>query len=585
MSVCPVCNKEISVNKSYCTFCGWGMTEDLSLYGSLFSEEQSKEYQERISLYRKFVNRDAGREGLEFETLQSTQEYFESHRKEKSEIRMVDMAFHAGAEWFSTIEKNDILYELADQGVKFRVLLNTPEQSELIGRHMRHQRKSYMTFEECIRNWKKFEEQYAGQVEVRVIDIPILHRYYSFYMKDFQLDTVNIKYYAYANVKPGNNYQSVFAQGSSFLELYREEFAYLWDSKPVPDSELCEKNRLAAGQMQEKMIYVKAPNRDLETIYELKQNGDVVRYEITGGSVVFRKCKAITMVYAQTPFAACVRENGQVVCAGGIEDMIQGELESVNFKVKDIASNYFGTFLLNEAGGVVGINNFPIRGLDSQDSGFKMGYFKGLPKSGICKIMARDAELLMMHIDGSVRSYSMKDCGFFPRGYRLNNLEEIKNIDWSSAELLDGGFFGEEWVICEMEQPNRILAASSERVSEVVNEIIAGNTKETILQLQLTEDSVLAVRKPGEIVQKRLAIYPNPGYSVWLNANPETKSYKYQDVEDEIRKVYYHNQCLFVETNEAIYVPGGVWGPRRFANVLKPKATGGSVPRRRKKQT
>ena len=59
------------------------------------------------------------------------------------------------------------------------------------------------------------------------------------------------------------------------------------------------------------------------------------------------------MVYAQTPFAACVRENGQVVCAGGIEDMIQGELESVNFKVKDIASNYFGTFLLNEAGGVV----------------------------------------------------------------------------------------------------------------------------------------------------------------------------------------------------------------------------------------
>ena len=234
---------------------------------------------------------------------------------------------------------------------------------------------------------------------------------------------------------------------------------------------------------------------------------------------------------------------------------------------------------------MVGINNFPVRGLDSQDSGFKMGYFKELPKSGICKIMARDAELLMMHIDGSVRSYSMKDCGFFPRGYRLNNLEEIKNIDWSSAELLDGGFFGEEWVICEMTQPNRILAASSERVSEVVNEIIAGNTKETILQLQLTEDSVLAVRKPGEIVQKRLADYPNPGYSVWLNANPETKSYKYQDVEDEIRKVYYHNQCLFVETNEAIYVPGGVWGPRRFANVLKPKATGGSVPRRRKKQT
>lgn len=577
---CPVCENTIQNNKNYCSYCGWGMMDDLSVYGSLFSNEQTKEYQERVQLYRKFVKND-----FKEVTFRTTEEYFDSCMKSKSEIQMVDMAFHAGAEWFSNIEKNDILYELADAGVKLRILLNEPERSELIGKHMRHQRKSYMSFEECIQKWKKFGERYQDQVEVRVIDIPILHRYYSVHMKDSGQDTVNIKYYTYANVKPGKNYQSYFTCDSDFFDLYRDEFQYLWNSVPEPDPELWGKNQEMMDQIRANMLYVKAPNRDWQTIYELKDNGDVIRYESSGGSRVFQNCKTIEMIYFNTPFAVGVRNNGQVVCTGGVENILQDKLESVRFKVKDIVSNYYGTFLLNEDGGVVGINNFPISGIENCDSGFQMGYFKDLPKSGVCRVIARDAELLMLRMDGSITSYSMRNCGFFPRGYCLKNLERIRNINWSSVEFLTGGLFGEEWLLHDKNQPDRILAASSDMLLETVTEIFRQYKKESVRQLELTEDSILAVTNQGELVQKWLAKYPNPDYSVWISTNPDTSARGYKRIDESVLKIHYHNSCLFVETEESIFIPGGIWGPERFASVLRSTKKDGAKRTSRKKKS
>lgn len=139
------------------------------------------------------------------------------------------MAFHAGAEWFTSIEKNDQLYSILDNGIQLRVLLNFPDVSEIVAKHMRHKRKCYMKFEECIQHWQDLRDEYPDTVEIRSVDIPILRRYYSFHMKDVRKDTVNVKYYTYGNVRPDKNYQPIFHRDSSYFGLYRMEFDYLWN--------------------------------------------------------------------------------------------------------------------------------------------------------------------------------------------------------------------------------------------------------------------------------------------------------------------------------------------------------------------
>lgn len=160
----------------------------------------------------------------------STNEYFKNGLKDIQSVMGVDMAFHAGAEWFSDIEKNDILYGLIEgnNNLKLKVLLNSQHSAEQIAKHMRHPRKSYIQFSECIHKWNEFAEEFPSQVEVRISDIPILRRYYSFHMTETSSDTVNVKYYTYGNANPDKNYQPIFYHNSKYYDLYSKEFEYLW---------------------------------------------------------------------------------------------------------------------------------------------------------------------------------------------------------------------------------------------------------------------------------------------------------------------------------------------------------------------
>lgn len=163
----------------------------------------------------------------------STEKYFGDCIVNSDNIERIDMAFHAGAEWFTSIEKNDQLYIILDKRIPVRVLLNFPDVSEIVAKHMRHKHKHYMKFEECIRNWQELGREYSDLVEIRIVDIPILRRYYSFHMKDAHKDSVNVKHYTYDNARPDKNFQSIFNCKSPYFMLYRSEFDYLWNQAIV----------------------------------------------------------------------------------------------------------------------------------------------------------------------------------------------------------------------------------------------------------------------------------------------------------------------------------------------------------------
>ncbi len=165
----------------------------------------------------------------------STKDFFEKGMKDLASIKMIDMAFLGGAEWHRGDDKVPILYALAEAGVHIRVLLNPADVSEPMAEHMRFRRKSYMKFDECIERWEMFAREFPENVEVRQVRIPLMRRYYSFYMKDSGNDSVNVKYYTYGNSRPDRNYQPIFYSGSDYFRLYRDEFDYLWEHAEKSD--------------------------------------------------------------------------------------------------------------------------------------------------------------------------------------------------------------------------------------------------------------------------------------------------------------------------------------------------------------
>lgn len=196
----------------------------------------------------------------------ATEKYFDDGIADSKNIKLVDMAFHAGAEWFTGIEKNDQLYTLLDKGIKLRVLLNFPNVAETLAKHMRHKRKRYLGFEECIQNWTDLSKEYPDLVELRIVDIPILRRYYSFHMKDVYKDTVNVKHYTYRNARPDRNFQSIFNCESPYFMLYRSEFDYLWNQAiEVGKNEISSLSQ-KAGKSVDTVAFIKTCLNDITNV-------------------------------------------------------------------------------------------------------------------------------------------------------------------------------------------------------------------------------------------------------------------------------------------------------------------------------
>ena len=117
---------------------------------------------------------------------------------------------------------------LAEAGVQLRILVNTPEAAESVGKHMRHKIKKYMPFSEAIEGWKAYAAMYEN-VEVRVSDIPLFRVYYAFNMQNEDGYAVRVKYYTYGNAKIEKNYAQNFEPKDSCYRLYKSEFQFLWD--------------------------------------------------------------------------------------------------------------------------------------------------------------------------------------------------------------------------------------------------------------------------------------------------------------------------------------------------------------------
>ena len=154
--------------------------------------------------------------------------FFREKINHMDDVIGLDLAFHAGSVWHQDIERLEILQALADAGKKIRVIVNSPEMAELIGKHMRHKMKKYLAYDEAIALWKNLESMYDN-VQIRISSIPMMRIYYSFHMADPANNTTRIKFYTYNNERMDTNFSQNFIASDAAYLLYKKEFEYLWE--------------------------------------------------------------------------------------------------------------------------------------------------------------------------------------------------------------------------------------------------------------------------------------------------------------------------------------------------------------------
>lgn len=159
--------------------------------------------------------------------LLQTDAFFQEGLKKIASVSGVDMAFHAGAEWQRETEKVDILTDIIDRHLKLRVLVNTGDVAELVCSHMRQPLKKYVSLDDTAAEWDELSKKFPQNIEVRISDVPLMHRMYIIRGKDG--GAVNVKYYTYGNYRPSDNYHVTFYGTDDAYQLYTKEFDYIWE--------------------------------------------------------------------------------------------------------------------------------------------------------------------------------------------------------------------------------------------------------------------------------------------------------------------------------------------------------------------
>ena len=87
--------------------------------------------------------------------------------------------------------------------------------------------KKYVGFDNCVEEWRELARIYPDIIQVRIANVPLLHRLYI--LREETDGVVNVKYYTYGNCTPDKDFRRSFDHSGMEYELYTQEFDYIWN--------------------------------------------------------------------------------------------------------------------------------------------------------------------------------------------------------------------------------------------------------------------------------------------------------------------------------------------------------------------
>ncbi|MBR6717220.1 MAG: hypothetical protein IKI77_02620 [Oscillospiraceae bacterium] len=164
----------------------------------------------------------------------STMEYFDKVFQGTDQITQLDMAFHEGENWLSDGERIAAMLDLIRQGARIRILLDDEAASAPLSEHINNKDRFSIPCELNYRNWLAFQQRYPEAVEVRIAPVPVLRNYTCFSFAEPEKGSMRVVFYTYGNFFFGQYYSIYPPSDSAPYELFRIEFAHLWEhSKPI----------------------------------------------------------------------------------------------------------------------------------------------------------------------------------------------------------------------------------------------------------------------------------------------------------------------------------------------------------------
>lgn len=142
-------------------------------------------------------------------------------------IESIGMAFHGGEHWFLDVEKRTIFQIIEEKNIPLRILLNSEEALKNIWCHTSRGYLAPGSLDSARNNWGVFQNRYPNTMEVRVSDIPLMHRMYLIRLKD-GTGIANIAVYTYGDNPEKNTARLLLSQNDPAYTSFIEEFDYLW---------------------------------------------------------------------------------------------------------------------------------------------------------------------------------------------------------------------------------------------------------------------------------------------------------------------------------------------------------------------
>lgn len=152
---------------------------------------------------------------------------------EGGNIRSIDMAFHSGSDWRRKNSKVELLGDLISRQIPLRILVNDAKTVDTICSHMRQPLKKYVGFDNSIQEWAEVQAEFPDLVQIRICQVPLLHRLYLVRREDGS-GCVALRYYTYGTYHTARDSKACYGGDSVEFALYAGEFDYLWDKASVP---------------------------------------------------------------------------------------------------------------------------------------------------------------------------------------------------------------------------------------------------------------------------------------------------------------------------------------------------------------
>ena len=136
-------------------------------------------------------------------------------------VTSIDMASHSGLLWLTDTKYVDNFLKAINQGVKFRIIVNT-SSIDKSAKHMRQPIKKYPGFDQCLMEWLEREKMYPDLIEVRLFHCTHIIK------GENENGWIRVRYYTYGNYDISKDQRSCFKNTDEAYRLYLDEFEYIW---------------------------------------------------------------------------------------------------------------------------------------------------------------------------------------------------------------------------------------------------------------------------------------------------------------------------------------------------------------------